>query len=137
MSTVGSTAIVSGVVSATRGIQTHELATGQIWPAMSTSWSKAGASAIPSNRANGDVRVLKARDVARLFNRSVSWFHQQRSNLEQEGFPARDTLLGGWPRLAVERWFDGRDDKTAGTRVTPPAWSVGLAGKELDHARRH
>ena len=36
--------------------------------------------------------------------RSLSWFWEHRSELEANGFPKRDPLIGGWSRLAVGRW---------------------------------
>lgn len=128
---------VSRIVHAVLSIQTHRLEADPIWCAMSNPRTEPGTNATPLNHSNGATRVLKARDVARLFDRSVSWFRQQRARLERQGFPARDALLGGWPRRAVERWFDERDGKAVGSQVTLPAWSVGLCGEEPGHARRH
>jgi predicted DNA-binding transcriptional regulator AlpA len=53
-------------------------------------------------------RVFDARDIAAMAGRSVGWFYARRRELEGEGFPRRDDLLGGWHKSAVEQWFARR-----------------------------
>ncbi len=40
--------------------------------------------------------------------RGPTWFYEHKLELEADGFPKRDTLIGGWNRIAVEAWFAGR-----------------------------
>jgi hypothetical protein len=39
---------------------------------------------------------------------SSSWFRKNRKDLEAEGFPLKDELLGGWHKPAVQAWLDRR-----------------------------
>jgi predicted DNA-binding transcriptional regulator AlpA len=52
--------------------------------------------------------VLRAAALGRLLGRSTTWFYQHRRALEKAGFPAKDALLGGWHRPAVEAWLAKR-----------------------------
>jgi len=46
--------------------------------------------------------------MAQFFNRGVTWWSENRRNLESEGMPAFDPLLGGWDAKAVNAWLDQR-----------------------------
>lgn len=52
--------------------------------------------------------ILRAAGVGRLLGRSATWFYQHRAELERAGLPAKDRLLGGWHRHAVEAWVASR-----------------------------
>jgi len=53
-------------------------------------------------------RVYGNREMAQFFNRGVTWWSENRRNLESEGMPAFDPLLGGWDAKAVNAWLDQR-----------------------------
>jgi predicted DNA-binding transcriptional regulator AlpA len=59
--------------------------------------------------------ILSAAQVAAMpgIERSVAWFWAHYEELRAEGFPAKDQLLGGWHRSAVQEWLDRRAGKTA------------------------
>jgi predicted DNA-binding transcriptional regulator AlpA len=52
--------------------------------------------------------VIRAREVAALLGRSSGGFYAHQRELEAAGFPAKDALLGGWHRAAVEGWVAKR-----------------------------
>ena len=60
-------------------------------------------------------RALAAYQVAARINRGVEWFKAHRPELEAEGFPEYDELLGGWDGKAIEVWFDHRSGLAPGT----------------------
>ena len=75
-------------------------------------------------------RIWSKSQVCARFQRCVSWFDANRSELEAQGFPTFDQLLGGWDSQAVERWFDRRagidarcDDRVAKSEKTLDEWA--------------
>lgn len=52
--------------------------------------------------------VISAREAAGIIGHSISWLYKHKAKLEAQGFPKRDDLLGGWPRVAVEGWVARR-----------------------------
>lgn len=46
--------------------------------------------------------------VAVTLGRSISWVRTHRSELEKQGFPAQDALLGYWIKKDVHAWIDHR-----------------------------
>lgn len=62
-------------------------------------------------------RVYSEEMLARRFNRSPSSWSKKRKELEREGFPHYDELLGGTDIIAAEHWIDlrsGLNISTAG-----------------------
>lgn len=55
-----------------------------------------------------DARVIDASEIADLFGKTKSWFYRKRRQLEEAGFPLKDTLLGGWLYSLVDAWFTAR-----------------------------
>ena len=77
--------------------------------------------------------VISARQVALLIRaRSAAWFYEHRPALEKQGFPAKDDLLGGWHRPAVEAWLA----KRAGTVESLSLDAERAAGRASIHAQR-
>src|SRR5690348_1284897 len=52
--------------------------------------------------------VIRAPEVARLMGHSAGWFYGHRAELEKQGFPPKDGLLGGWHKAAVTDWLARR-----------------------------
>lgn len=65
--------------------------------------------------------VLNKKQVCQRLGRSQPWFDNIRPQLEQRGFPRKDSLLGGWLVAAVERWISKRsnteDEETIGEKI--------------------
>ena len=55
-------------------------------------------------------RVLNTVTLCAYIGRSPTWLAENRSQLEAEGFPKPDPLLGGYDRCAVDLWLDRRSD---------------------------
>ena len=53
-------------------------------------------------------RVLSEPATAALLGKGAAWFRENRPQLEAEGFPKYDELLGGTDSVAVHRWLDQR-----------------------------
>lgn len=54
-------------------------------------------------------RILRSSyQVATYLGHGEQWFADWRAQLEAEGFPQRDELLGGWDREAIDVWLDAR-----------------------------
>jgi predicted DNA-binding transcriptional regulator AlpA len=75
--------------------------------------------------------VLNTAQVAALMGRKVRWFYVHRAELEKEGFPKRDKLLGGWLRQAVQQWLDKRSGAVPQSRP----WKGALDRVLQDEAR--
>jgi hypothetical protein len=70
-------------------------------------------------------RVFDAYQVATRLNKSETWFHANRADLEAQAFPKRDDFLGGWDADAIERWLDLRSGIVSGADDAPMVtWSV-------------
>lgn len=86
----------------------------------------------PSRSYRPEPRILTSRaQVAALLGRSETWFRDNRARLEAAGFPARDALLGGWDRAAIDRFLDARGGigtGSPGTNAAADAW-IDAAGK--------
>jgi hypothetical protein len=55
-------------------------------------------------------RFLGIATLCCYLGRSETWFAEHRVELESEGFPRPDPLLGGYDRVAVDLWLDRRSD---------------------------
>ena len=55
-------------------------------------------------------RVLNTATLCMYLGRSPTWLAENRAILEAQGFPRPDPLLGGYDRLAVDLWLDGRSE---------------------------
>ena len=55
-------------------------------------------------------RVLNTSTLCTYIGRSPTWLAENRAQLEAEGFPRPDPLLGGYDRCAVDFWLDQRSD---------------------------
>lgn len=66
--------------------------------------------------------ILSAAQVAAMpgIERSTAWFYQHLPELERDGFPLKDQLLGGWHRAAVQEWLDRRAGRTAQSPTRDP-----------------
>jgi len=53
-------------------------------------------------------RVLNTITLCAYIGRSPTWLAENRAQLEAEGFPRPDPLLGGYDRMAVDLWLDRR-----------------------------
>lgn len=51
--------------------------------------------------------LLDAPGVARKLNRSRSWFHEHRRELESRGFPRPIPVVGRWDEAAIDNWISG------------------------------
>lgn len=87
---------------------------------------------MPAARFAGAALVLRAGDVGRILGRSTTWFYQHREQLEEAGFPAKDALLCGWHRGAVEAWLA----KRARTIESFSLDTERAAGRASIHAQR-
>jgi hypothetical protein len=67
-------------------------------------------------------RVLNTTTLCTYIGRSPTWLAENRSQLEAEGFPRPDPLLGGYDIRAVDLWLDHRSDI-----LRPRAPAVGAA----------
>jgi|TARA_Y100000031_G_scaffold130955_1_gene150995 hypothetical protein len=55
-----------------------------------------------------DPRTWDAYQVASSLGRGPEWFKEHQGELEANGFPLYDGLLGGWDGKAIEAWRDKR-----------------------------
>ena len=46
--------------------------------------------------------------IAEMLGHKVGWFYLHRQKLEREGLPAKDELMNGWYKPAVQAWLDRR-----------------------------
>ena len=53
-------------------------------------------------------RVLNTATLCAYLGRSESWLAEHRVELETQGFPQPVALIGGYDRIAVDRWLDQR-----------------------------
>lgn len=67
---------------------------------------------------------LNTATLCAYIGRSPSWLAENRMQLDAEGFPRPDPLLGGYDRCAVDTWLDRRSHLTETTlKAAPaPAW---------------
>ena len=66
-------------------------------------------------------RTLNALQLLARLGKSPGWFKEHRTELEAEGFPPYDELLGGWDSKAVEAWFDKRS-RLVTAAIDDAAW---------------
>jgi hypothetical protein len=55
-------------------------------------------------------RVLNTATLCVYLGRSPTWLAENRAELEAQGFPRPDSLLGGYDRCAVDLWLDRRSE---------------------------
>jgi hypothetical protein len=69
-------------------------------------------------------RVLGAATLCCYLGRSETWLAEHRAELEREGFPRPDPLLGGYDRVAVDLWLDQRSDilRLTAAAVSARSW---------------
>ena len=53
-------------------------------------------------------RLLSERAIAAMLDKGYTKFREIRPQLEAEGFPKIDKLIGGTDSVAVNRWLDRR-----------------------------
>lgn len=53
-------------------------------------------------------RMVPPEKVARRLGITIAVFLEKRADLERNGFPKADSVLGNYPLDAVDRWIDGR-----------------------------
>lgn len=69
-----------------------------------------------------DPRMVPPEKVARRLGVSAATFRDKRAELEANGFPKPDPVLGNYCLDAVDRWIDARAGLTpAGVAVSDPA----------------
>lgn len=82
--------------------------------------------------------IITAKDVADILGaRSAGWFYQHRKSLERAGFPAKDHLLGGWHRSAVETWVAKRSGVVESLSLDAERRAMRGAIHERAERRRH
>jgi hypothetical protein len=62
----------------------------------------------PKPRYTPDPRYWNEFQVAARLDKGLQWFQRHKATLEAEGFPRKDSLLGGWDSKAIEMWMDER-----------------------------
>lgn len=72
-------------------------------------WGKAfGNMARPKSKFMPTPRIWSRQQVACRLGKGEQWFLDHRPELEREGFPKADALLGGYDADAIEAWLDRR-----------------------------
>lgn len=63
---------------------------------------------LPKPKYIADPRIWNEFQVASRLNMGARSFKEKRPELEKQGFPKFDPLLGGWDSRAIELWLDAR-----------------------------
>lgn len=78
-----------------------------------------------------DPRMVPIEKVARRLGVSVAEFRAKQADLEREGFPRADGVLGTYCLEAVDRWIDRRAGLIPhGAPVSDPAVVLQMAGQK-------
>ena len=72
-----------------------------------------------------DPRIWNEFQVATRLGHSESWLHSHRAELETQGFPTKDEVLGGTDADAISVWLDKRSSLADGREEQLP--DTGLA----------
>lgn len=76
-------------------------------------------------------RMVPPEKIARRLGVTLAEFRLKQAELEQEGFPPADRLLGTYCLEAVDRWIDRRAGLIPqGGPVSDPAIVVQMAGQK-------
>lgn len=74
-------------------------------------------------------RMIGSEKVARRLGVTLAAFTEKRPELERQGFPKQDPVLGTYCLEAVDRWIDRRAGLTpVGAPVSDPAMVLEMAG---------